>query len=81
MSTATDTDSTWIDSGSATCDVPGCGQSAAIIADTWDRERFCSDHTREAADIPARHRAFGGWFRVTGSREHDLGLLLTVHPL
>jgi hypothetical protein len=40
MTNAIDTDSTWIDAGSATCDIHGCNQPAAIIADTWNRERF-----------------------------------------
>ena len=81
MSNAIDTDDTWLDSGSATCDIPGCGRPAAIIADTWNRERFCLHHTRDAADIPARYRPFRGWYRIAGSRAHQLGLLLTVHRL
>jgi hypothetical protein len=81
MSIGLDTDGTWIDSGSATCDVHGCSRPAAIIADTWDRERFCIDHTRNAADIPAHYRVFRGWYRIVSCREHDLGLILTVRPL
>jgi hypothetical protein len=81
VSTHLDTDDTWLDSGSTTCDVDGCSQPAAIIADTWNRERFCANHTPHAAEIPAHHQPFGGWYRITGSREHQLGLILTVHRL
>jgi hypothetical protein len=81
MTHTIDTDSTWIDAGSATCDVPGCNHPAAIIADTWNRERFCINHTRQAADAAAHHHPFRGWYRITASREHNLGLILTVHPL
>jgi hypothetical protein len=81
MSIRTTSTETWLDSGTATCDVDGCGQPAAIIADTWDRERFCTNHTQDAAAIPALHRPFRGWYRITASRDHDLGLILTVHPV
>jgi hypothetical protein len=81
MSTFINTDDTWLDSGSTTCDVDGCSQPAAIIADTWDRERFCANHAPHAAQIPAHYHPFGGWYRITGSREHQLGLILTVHRL
>ena len=81
MSTYLDTDDTWLDSGAATCDVDGCNQPAAIIADTWNRERFCLDHTRHAADVPAHYRPFPGWYRIADSREHQLGLILSVHRL
>jgi hypothetical protein len=81
MTNAIDTDSTWIDAGSATCDVPACNHPAAIIADTWNRERFCINHTRQAADVAAHYRPFRGWYRIAASREHNLGLILTVHPL
>jgi hypothetical protein len=81
MSSAIDTNDTWIDSGSATCDVHGCTQPAAIIADTWNRERFCINHTRQAAEIPTHYRPFRGWYRIAASREHHLGLILTVHRL
>ncbi len=81
MSTHLDTDDTWIDSGSTTCDVDGCSQPAAIIADTWNRERFCLNHTRQAADVAAHHRPCRGWYRITASREHRLGLILAVHRL
>jgi hypothetical protein len=81
MSTFINTDDTWLDSGSTTCDVDGCSQPAAIIADTWNRERFCANHAPHAAQIPAHYHPFGGWYRITGSREHQLGLILTVHRL
>ena len=81
MSNAIDTDDTWLDSGSATCDVHGCHQPTAIIADTWNRERFCLHHTRHAAEVPARYRPFGGWYRITATRAHQLGLILRVHQL
>ena len=81
MSTFIDTDDTWLDSGSTACDVDGCSQPAAIIADTWNRERFCTSHTDDAAEIAAQQHPFGGWYRITGSREHHLGLILTVHRL
>jgi hypothetical protein len=81
MTNAIDTDSTWIDAGSATCDIHGCNQPAAIIADTWNRERFWLNHTRQAADVAAHYRPFRGWYRIAANREHNLGLILTVHPL
>jgi hypothetical protein len=81
MTNAIDTDSTWIDAGSATCDIHGCNQPAAIIADTCNRERFCLNHTRQAADVAAHYRPFRGWYRIAANREHNLGLILTVHPL
>jgi hypothetical protein len=81
MTNAIDTDSTWIDAGSATCDIHGCNRPAAIIADTWNRERFCLNHTRQAADVAAHYRPFRGWYRIAANREHNLGLILTVHPL
>lgn len=81
MSIDTTTEETWLDSGSLTCDTDGCTQPATIIADTLNRERFCSNHTRDAAAVPALYHPFNGWYRITASREHQLGLLLTVHPL
>ncbi|MBV8861704.1 MAG: hypothetical protein JO259_07580 [Mycobacterium sp.] len=81
MTTYIDTEDTWLDSGSATCDIPGCSQPAAIIADTWNRERFCLNHTLQAADVPAHDHRFRGWYRIADSREHQLGLILTVHRL
>jgi hypothetical protein len=81
MTATIPTEDTWLDSGSATCDVDGCHQPAAIIADTWNRERFCANHTRDAAAIPALDPAFRGWYRITAVRDHPLGLLLTVHPI
>jgi hypothetical protein len=81
MSNAIDTDDTWLDSGSTTCDIHGCHQPAAIIADTWNRERFCINHTRYAARIPAHYCPFRGWYRIADSYEHELGLILTVYRL
>ena len=72
MTTSTDT---WLDSGSAFCDVPGCYHLADLIADTWDRERFCTNHTHSDT------QAGSGWYRITDIRNHPLGLLLTVQAL
>jgi hypothetical protein len=80
--TALDSDScTWAITGSATCDVYRCSQDAAIIADVGDHDRFCINHTAEAAAVAALYPVFGGWYRITASRYDDLRLILTVHPL
>jgi hypothetical protein len=79
MNTHTTTHDTWLDSGSTTCDIDGCHQPATLIADTWNRERRCDNHTHTAA-TPAHDPGFRGWYRITGTREHQLGLLLTVEP-
>ena len=82
MTTHVDTNTrTWVITGCATCDVYGCSQDAAIIADVSDHDRFCVDHTAEAAAVAARYPVFKGWYRITTSRNDDLRLILTVHPL
>jgi hypothetical protein len=81
---ATPTDSqTWVITGFDTCDVRGCSQDAAIIADSCNYARFCLNHTDEAAAIVVRYPAFKGWYRITAGRcDHTRQrLTLTVHPL
>jgi hypothetical protein len=72
---------TWVIAGSVACDVHGCSQEAAIIADLRDRDRFCVNHTTEAAAAALLHPEFGGWYRITGSRYDGARLVATVHPL
>ena len=72
---------TWVIAGSAACDVHGCSQEAAIIADVRDHDRFCVNHTTEAAAAALLHPEFGGWYRITTSRSDGARLVLTVHPL
>jgi hypothetical protein len=72
---------TWVIAGSVACDVHGCSQEAAIIADVRDHDRFCVNHTTEAAAAALLHPEFGGWYRITTGRSHDARLVLTVHPL
>ena len=74
---------TWVVTGFDTCDVRGCSQVAAIIADGRDGARFCVDHTDEAAAVAVSYPAFKGWHRITAGRyDHTRGrLILTVHPL
>jgi len=80
--TAVDIDSrTWTVTGSATCDVERCSQDAAIIADICNHDRFCINHTAEAAAVAALYPGFDGWYRITASRYYGLRLILTVHPL
>ncbi len=79
---STDTQ-TWVVAGLDTCDVCGCSQDAAIIADTCNYARFCLNHTDEAAGVAVSYPAFKGWYRITACRyDHTQHrLTLTVHPL
>ena len=79
LHTAIDTD-TWIVSRSHTCDVDRCSQDAAIITDSDNYDRFCTNHTAEAA-VAAQSTGFDGWYRITRSRYDDGHLIVTVHPL
>jgi hypothetical protein len=72
---------TWVIAGSAACDVHGCSQQAAIIADVRDHDRCCVNHTTEAAAAALLHPEFGGWYRITTSRYDGARLVLTVHQL
>lgn len=71
----------WSVTGEASCDVAGCSRPADIIADTPAHERFCSDHALEAAEIPRRNPAFGGWYRVKASQRCRRCLRVRVYPL
>ena len=60
MSTHTDTDDTWLDSGATTCDAAGCAQPAAIIADTL----LQVDQAGTAATARHRRERAGGIVRL-----------------
>ena len=84
MTTPADTDTqTWVIAGLGHCDACGCSQDAVIIADVANYDRFCLNHTNEAAAVALSYRVFTGWYRITASRfDHTrYRLILTVCPL
>ena len=74
-------DCTWFITGSPTCEIGGCDRPAAIITDTAVHQRFCVDHSAEAADLALVTPGFRGWYRVIDSRSNGPRLIVTVHPL
>jgi hypothetical protein len=74
---------TWVVTGVRDCDIDGCSQEAAIIANTSNYARFCLAHSEEGVGIALRDPEFSGWYRVTAGRYDDTRhrLIVTVHPL
>ncbi|WP_006242834.1 hypothetical protein [Mycolicibacterium tusciae] len=74
---------TWVVTGVRNCDIYGCSQDAAIIADTCNYARFCLTHAAAAIGIALRDPMFNGWYRITAGHYDDTRhcLIVTVHPL
>lgn len=74
---------TWTVTGAHFCDVNGCGRPAEIIADVCDYDRFCGEHTAEAAAVAQLYAVFKGWYRIIASHYHfpSYRVTFTVEPL
>jgi hypothetical protein len=70
----------WIVTGSHYCGAAHCSQPAAIVAAAPRHERFCVDHTDQAA-LAAVQPSFAGWYRISSAHYVANDLIATVHPL